>query len=344
MKRSEFLRAAALLGLSGLLPRLARAQTRELHFVQWSDVHWGSDEDSPSAWREALERGLQEKPALFVFTGDHGDNGEGRGDFAERARGFWMTARERLGDHPLVLTLGNADFRHNYQTDPSNLKETENLYREIWGERYYLDELGNGVQHHQDLDWISLNAQIFSYKNRYAQAEQQAQQSLDWLVKRLDASRAACMLLLHIPPTVDLFNGLQAWRPEPLRKLGEIMRAHARPLTILCGHFHRNEVHAISRPQGEVCVLVASSLSRKYSYSPNWRSNRWKFSPTGQLLAADYDLLYPGHPEFRSHYRVDRPQDFLTQVDRTAYLNDLFARHPQIKDRWKELIEQFWVL
>ena len=53
MKRSEFLRAAAALGLSALLPRPARALTKELHFVQWSDVHWGSDEDAPAAWREA---------------------------------------------------------------------------------------------------------------------------------------------------------------------------------------------------------------------------------------------------------------------------------------------------
>lgn len=343
MKRSEFLRAAAALGLSALFPRPARALTKKLHFVQWSDVHWGSDEDAPAAWREALERGLQEKSPLLVFTGDHGDNGEGRGDFAERIRGFWGTARERLGRQPLVLTLGNADFRENYQTDPSNLAETERLYREIWSDRYYLNELGNGSQSHQGLDWISLNTQIFSYKNRYPQADQQARQALDWLARRLHEAEGASVLLLHIPPTIDLFNGQPAWRAEPLKRFGEILQAHPRPVTILSGHFHRNEVHAIKRPQGEVCILITSSLSRKYGYSPNWRSNRWEFDARGQLLAADYDLLYPGHAEFRSHYRVDRPQEFLTQVDRTAYLNDLFAHHPQIKDRWKELLEQFWV-
>ncbi|MBS2034995.1 hypothetical protein JST97_08400 [bacterium] len=343
MKRSEFLRAAAALGLSALFPGPVRAGSRDLSFVQWSDVHWGSDEDAPAAWKEALERGLQEKTPLLVFTGDHGDNGQGRGDFAERCRGFWGTARDRLGDHPLVLTLGNADFRQNYQTDPENLHETECLYREIWGDRYYLDHLGNGWQRHQQLDWISLNTQIFSYKNRYPEAARQATQSLDWLAQRLQASPGGSVLLLHIPPTVDLFNGQQAWRSEPLRRFGEILQAHPRPVTVLSGHFHRNEVHAIKRPQGDVCVLVTSSLSRKYGYNPNWRSNHWRVSPEGHLLCADYDLLYPGHPDFRSHYRLDRAQDFLTQVDRTAYLNDLFAHHPQIIDRWKELIEQFWV-
>jgi len=343
MKRSEFLRVGAALALSALLPRSSRAVTRDLHFVQWSDVHWGSDEDAPDAWREALERGLAENSDLLVFTGDHGDNGEGRGDFAQRTRGFWGTAHDRLGDRPLVLTLGNADFRENYQTDPANLLETQKLYEEVWGDRYYLDSLGNGSQSHAGIDWISLNTQIFSYKNRYAQADAQAQISLGWLAQRMQEAEGACVLLLHIPPTVDLYNGLQAWRSEPLQKFWSVIQAHTGPVTILGGHFHRNEVHAFQRPQGEVCVLVASSLSRKYGYSPNWRSNRWTLHERGQLLAADYDLLYPGHGDYRSHYKVERPKDFLTQVDRKAYLNDLFAHHPQIKDRWKELTEQFWI-
>lgn len=343
MKRSEFLRAGAILGFSALFPVSAPAKTRALHFVQWSDVHWGSDEDAPNAWREALERGLAENSPLVVFTGDHGDNGQGRGDFAERTRGFWGTARDRLGSKPLLLTLGNADFRENYQTDPANLAETEKLYREIWGDRYYLDGLGNGWRNLENLDWISLNTQVFSYKNRYPKADEQARACLDWLAQRLRAAQGGCVLLLHIPPTLDLFNGLQAWRSEALQRFWSVLSAHPGPVTILGGHFHRNEVHACKRPQGEVSVLVTGSLSRKYGYSPNWRSNRWRLDEKGQLLRADYDLLYPGHGDFRSHYTLERPQDFLTQVDRTAYLNDLFARHPQIKDRWKELTEQFWI-
>ena len=343
MKRSEFLRAGAILGLSALLPRPARANTRALHFVQWSDVHWGSDEDAPDAWREALTRGLAENSPLVVFTGDHGDNGKGQGDFAERTRGFWGTARDRLGDKPLVLTLGNADFRENYQTNPTNLAETQKLYQEIWGDRYYLDALGNGWKRLEGLDWISLNTQIFSYKNRYEKADEQAQASLDWLAQRLRQAENGCVLLLHIPPTVDLFNGLQAWRKEALDKFWSVLNAYDGAATILGGHFHRNEVHAFKRPQGEVCVLITGSLSRKYEYSPNWRSNHWTLDEKGRLLRADYDLLYPGHPDYRAHYKLERPQDFLTQVDRTAYLNDLFAHHPQIKDRWKELTEQFWI-
>lgn len=343
MKRSEFLRVGAALAFSALLPRSSAAVTRDLPFVQWSDVHWGSDEDAPNAWKEALERGLAEDSALLVFTGDHGDNGQGRGDFAERTRGFWGMARERLGDRPLMLTLGNSDFRENYQTDPANLLETQKLYQEVWGDRYYLDALGNGAQNHAGVDWISLNTQIFSYKNRYPQADSQAQASLDWLAQRLRASKGASVLLLHIPPTVDLFNGLQAWRAEPLRKFWSLVQAHTGPVTVLGGHFHRNEVHAFRRPQGDVWVLVASSLSRKYGYSPNWRSNRWTLDERGQLVAADYELFYPGHEDYRRHYKVNRLKDFLTQVDRNAYLNDLFAHHPQIKDRWKELTEQFWI-
>lgn len=312
---------------------------RGLHLVQWSDVHWGSDQDAPAAWQEALQRGLKEKPELLLFTGDQSDNGLGRGDFAERTRGFWGPTLEAVGTADFLLTLGNADFRQNYQTDPENLAETALLHKELLGSRYYLDELGNGARDHSGLRWISLNTQIFSPKNRYPGAARQSEASLDWLAGQLDGKPA--VLLLHIPPIVDLYTGHEAWNSQPLRRFWQLGRAHKGPLTILSGHFHRNEVHACGRAQGDAALLVGGSLSRKYDYQPNWRSYRWRLGKAGQLLGADYRLSYPGRGD--TDYQLAEPSSFLAQVDRTTYLNDVFARHPEVKDRWKELKEQFWI-
>ncbi|MBT9586501.1 hypothetical protein IV102_24370 [bacterium] len=341
MRRSQFLRGAAALAASCWLGQSAQAAVRTLSFVHWSDVHWGSDQDAPAAWREALHRGLDDKPEMAVFTGDHGDNGRGQGDFIERARAFWGPTLPRMGNLPMVLTLGNADFRANYQTDPANLAETESLYRDLLGSGYYLDALGNGHKQAMGLDWISLNTQIFSPKNRFPGSLEQARLSLDWLKGRLTTRPA--VLLLHIPPSIDLYTGQPAWSRGPLQSFWSLVQAHRGPLTILGGHFHRNEVHAFRRSQGDVFTLIAGSLSRKYDYAPNWRSQLWTMSMDGQLEQVDYQLHYPGYPDFARPYRVDRAGSFLAQVDRQAYLNDVFAHHPQIKDRWKELTDQFWI-
>jgi hypothetical protein len=346
MNRRQFLRGAVALAVSSKLARADQAAPRTLTFVHWSDIHWGSDQDAPAAWNEALDRGLQENPEMAVLTGDHGDNGQGHGDFGERVRAFWGPALDRLQGQrvPFVLTLGNADFRANYQTDPANLAETANLYRSLLGSAYYLDDLGNGLQQRGGLEWLSLNTQIFSPKNRYPQAPDQATRSLDWLESQLRAaSLRPRVLLLHIPPTVDLYTGQPAWSAGPLRRFWSLIQAHPGPLTVLGGHFHRNEVHAWERSQGDVLTLIAGSLSRKYDYAPNWRQQRWKLDREGRLVQLDYQLCYPGQPDWSRNYRVEQAGRFLAQVDRQAYLNDVFAHHPEVKDRWKELKDQFWI-
>jgi len=344
LTRSQFLKGALGLGLSCLLPTGARATTRSLRLVQWSDVHWGSQQDAPDCWREAFRRGLEARPELALLTGDQADNGPGRGDFGERLRAFWGPTLEAWPeDLPLLLTLGNADFRENYQTDPPNLRECYQLHRELLGRRYYLDEEGRGVARHSGLLWISLNTQVFSPKNRYPGAAEQTRLSLAWLQQRLqEAERAPVVLLLHIPPCRDLFNGKWAWTVPALQGFWSLVSAYCGPVSIVSGHFHRNEVHAFARSQGEAKLLVAGSLSRKYDYQPNWRIQDWALE-NGQLKRADYRIYYPGHDDFEHSYTLEQSQSFLSQVNRSAYGNDLFSRYPQGNDRWKELSEQFWV-
>lgn len=348
MNRRHFLQLS--LALASTLS--LRAQPRpSLSWVQWSDVHWGNQQFDPAAWTEALERGASQPAQALLFTGDQGDNGKGSGDFSERLMGFWKPTLDYLkrDSRPWMLTLGNSDFRHNYQTDPETLRETAGLYQELLGWRYYLDELGNG-KHPSTVSgwsWVSLNTQIFSPKNRYPGAEAQARKSLDWLKEVLAKTSTPTMLLLHIPPLWDLFSESYAWRPEWIRAFQSVLEQSPQPLMILGGHFHRNEIHGIRRAFGEVPILVGGSLSRKYDYAPNWRTCEFSFDQ-----GCRSHLSYTGHSHSDTHYQWKWQQ--LSEVERALadplflaqYVGDLFARHPQAvthPERYRaEILEHFW--
>ncbi len=306
------------------------ADSKILHWVHWSDVHWGSLEDDSQAWHQALQAGLAKRPELVVFSGDHGDNGVGRGDFQDRTRGFWSTWKSQV---PLILTLGNSDFRRNYQTDPENLAETHQLYRHCLAD-YYLDELGNGTRQVAGLKWVSLNSQIFSPRNQYQGAPQQARQSLEWLRSQLGPQT---VLLLHIPPCIDLFSGQPAWRPQYSLELFDLLKVQP-PLAIISGHFHRNEVHECN----QVPLCVAGSLSRKYNYHPNWREWMWRWQE-GSLVEASYTLHYCGQRDWQSGYSALPLSDFLDRVSKQGYMQDVFARQANAEDRWSEVRQQFSV-
>lgn len=337
MKRSEFLRGALALAAGCCFPKPSFADSQSvLSFVQWSDVHWGSDEDCPSAWNEALQRGLEENPPFALFTGDHGDNGKGRGDFGERLKGFWGPTLEALGNKPFALTLGNTDFRANYQTDPDTLREARQLHRELLGSRYYLDELGNGVAPggFGGVRWISINTQIFSFRNRYPGAEAQGEKTLQWLETQLQTYQPK-VLLAHLPPCIDLYTGSPSWRPNQLQRLHQLLTTYGVEC-IMSGHFHRNEVHAV----GKTPLLICGSLSQKYGYSPNWRSHRWTWQER-KLQRIHYGLQYPGHSEWNRPYEVGDVGQFLSQVDSHQYLEDLFGHQPDILDAWPKVQEQY---
>ncbi len=301
------------------------------------------------ACREAWERGLKQGPDLILMTGDHGDNGDGELDFGERLTGLWghLVPRLPASSVPLLLCLGNSDFRNNYQTDPNTLAETCEIYRRMLGSRYYLDELGNGRREAAGLTWLSLNSQMFSPKNRYSGAVAQGAQSLRWLREQLASSTGPAVILTHIPPCLDLYLGASAWRVEESKEFWAIVESHPRPCWLVGGHFHRNEVHARARERTPVPLLVAGSLSRKYDYAPNWRSWSWQVGPEG-LVDCRYRLYYPGHSDWESEYCIDDVQAFARQLEDPAFLNryrrDLFAHHrlAERAEPWP-IHEQFWV-
>ena len=308
--------------LALLMSAVAVAQ-EPLRLVQWSDIHSGGEHYSAGSLEEARRESLAFKPHAILITGDNGDNGESPETFYDRLGAFLRKLAYGLRDVrvPLVLCLGNNDFQANYQSDPPLLETTQRLFRQTFGKRYYLDRLGNGVlpQKPGGQTWITLNTQIFSRKNRYAKVEEQSTQTLDWLQEQLRGGPV--VLVMHVPPTVDLWDGKQAWRPDPLRRFAGILQAYPDSVTIVAGHYHRNQVQYFQRPQGDVPILIAGSLSTKYGYETNWRT--WEWTP-GRY---EYTLYYPGHPDWTRRYRVEGAESFLRQLDWPGFVADLFAHH-----------------
>lgn len=314
--------------LALLLSAGALAQ-EPLRLVQWSDIHSGGEHFAPAALAEARRQTLAWQPHAVLITGDNGDNGESPETFHDRLSAFLGKLAYSLREVkvPLVLCLGNNDFQANYQSDPPLLETTERLFRQAFGRRYYLDRLGNGVlpERPGGQTWITLNTQLFSRKNRYAQADQQATQTLDWLQGQLKSGPV--VLVMHIAPTVDLWDGKQAWRPDPLRRFAALLQAYPGAVTIVAGHYHRNQVQYLRRPQGDVPILIAGSLSTKYGYEPNWRTWEWT---KGRY---DYTVFYPGHADWTRSYRVEGAESFLRLLQDpgfyAGFVADLFAHHKE---------------
>ena len=336
------------------LAAAAPGQKPTLRLVQWSDIHAGGRHFEPEVWDQALEEGLELRPDAILLTGDQGDNSRDRPTFGSRLQEFMAGLATDLADAPpLLLTLGNDDLAFNYQTAPEQLAQTDALMRATLKERYYLDGQGNGVSpdHVGGLTWISLNATFFSPANRYEKAAEQAEDTFRWLERQLASRGGHVVLLCHIPPSWDLWQQRPAWRSECLQRLQAILEGYPHPVTILCGHYHRNHVQAYHRRQGDVPVLVAGSLSNKFGYQPNWRTYEW--TPGGAL---DYTVRYPGHPEWTHAWHVDptRLEEFRLRLqnDDAAYLDymqDIFchqqnlpaaAAAPGIR---QAVLDEFWV-
>jgi len=304
-----------------------------LRLAQWSDIHSGGEHYAPGALEEARRASLAFRPHALLITGDNGDNGESPETFYDRLGAFLRKLAYSLREVrvPLVLCLGNNDFQANYQTDPPLLEATERLFRQAFGRRYYLDRLGNGVLPEKPggQTWITLNTQIFSRKNRYAGADEQAAQTLDWLRRQL--GHGPVVLVMHIAPTVDLWDGKQAWRPDCLKRFAALLQDYPDPVTIVAGHYHRNQVQFLKRPQGDVPILIAGSVSTKYGYEPNWRTWEWIAG------AYEYTVFYPGHPDWTRRYRVEGAESFLRQLQDPAFyagfVTDLFAHHKEESTR-----------
>lgn len=333
--------------------RRPAAGTRKISVVTWTDIHFGNEKYEPTAWREAYDGGCSLHPDVVAMTGDQMDNKCSKEEFLDRQDAFLRELSQRLDklEAPVMITYGNNDFYANYQTDPEVLKTTTDAYARWLGKYVYLDALGNGVYPRTvaGMTWISVNSQIFSQRNRYAGRGQQADRTFAWLGARLSSLPRGrpVVLLLHIPPSYDLYDGGLSWRPQDLQKLGELLKNYRGPVVLLSAHYHRNEVHAFTVPgRGPVPLLVAGSASFKYGNFPNWRSSQWTLSPDGSVARFDWVNHYPGHPAWDAAWNLVAPyapstyralaeslRDNLEAY--LAYMVDLYAHNADWK-KWAD--------
>ncbi|MHB2018698.1 MAG: metallophosphoesterase family protein [Candidatus Xenobia bacterium] len=317
-----------LLLLSFWLLALPALAAPHLRVVQWSDVHYGNELYSATAWAEAERVGLGEHPDVVVLTGDQADDKCSVTECQRRQNAMLDELAPRLAHVPFVVALGNDDLEENYQTPPEVLHDAIEPYRRHFGARCPFDDLGNATWSIGGYTWLSFNSIIFSPKNHYAQRAEQARRTLAWLGSHLAAARGRPVVLVtHIPPTVDLFDGHAAWHPEAIDALAALLEQHRGPVIILCGHYHRNEIHAFALSHGRaVPVLVAGSLSLKYGQMANWRS--WDWTPS----SLSWTLHYPGHADWQQACTIDRPfqqtwyRAFSTRLHQDSHYYDVYMR------------------
>ncbi len=338
-----------------LLATLVAAE--ELRLVQFTDVHASGPYYSASAFEQASREGLAQNPHGVLLTGDHGDNSSRPESFAQRFAQAVELWREPLSHYrgEVFFALGNDDFGNNYQSYPEDLRETYYTCLDTFGQRYYLDELGNGEAPSRlgGFRWLTINSQLFSPWNQTPQAPDQAKATLRWLGARLqsEAGAAPVMLLSHIAPTWDLYFRKPAWKDEYLVELRHILQAYPGQVMIFSGHNHRNHLQAM-RPERPIAIMTAGALATKYGYQPNWR----EISCQPGSSEISYTLHYPGHPEWTSSYQFQPAlvANFLTQLlgnsnFYTRYARDVFGNHKDA-DRWAQdpkirqaILDEFWV-
>lgn len=288
------------------------APLRTLLFVQWSDIHHGHEQTRTADWEKALCDGLALRPEVLALTGDLVDNKCPPEEFWKRIEGFLGTWAPRLlsARVPLILTLGNNDVPSNYQTEPGELARVLASWRRHLGPSFYLDDLGNGVHPETvaGMTWISLNSLVFSPRNQFEGKGLQAHRTLKWLQQQLAAlpEGRPVVLASHIPPTWDQFGHAPVWDPVEIQRFTKVLEGHRAPVLVLSGHFHRNEVHALSLSDGRaVPILAAGGISGKYGYRPNWRSYYWTLDSRS----------WPQRINWRNRYLADSRWDQTWQVD-----------------------------
>lgn len=337
---------------------LGVVSAEELRVIQLTDIHASGPHFSAVAFSQACREGLATHPEVLMLTGDHGDNSYDTSGFYRRFQSALGQWKKPLQDYSgaLVFAVGNDDLAHNYQTQPADLAATYQAFRVAFGERYYLDELGNGVAPRKvaGITWISLNSVVFSPLNQTPEVEQQSRQTFAFLRRELARAGGPVVVLSHIAPCWDLMTSHPGWRPEALQELTQILREHPGQVTFCCGHHHRNHVQGL-RPERPVAVLTSGALATKYGYQPNWRDYRWQVEGT-RITRVQFTLHYPGKRNWERSQTLepDRLQDYLDRLQGDSdfcrdYIVDIFGHHRKSKTWSQEpdirtrVLRQFWV-
>ena len=330
-----------------------------LSFVFWADIHQGHPDTPENAWPAAFAQGIDDGLAsFFILGGDMVDNKDlPQEQFVERMRNFTQGYARKLVDRgkPLIFTYGNNDFYKNYNTDPANMRPTFEVWSQSLGDKYYLNELGNGI-YPQELGGatlFTLNSIIMAAQNSYdpSQLYMQRQETLNWLDANLKAleSDDTAIIVSHIPPCFDAFNHRSMWDKQTLMQFHQILTEVDCNVIILSAHTHRNEMHALYIDDyRSIPIIVSGAISQKYGYNANYRRFTVEYNQdNGEPSRLSWALRYLEFPQNSRVDLVDNPittdtwnrfLDALTadQEVYRDYVRDFYAS----RDDWQELARQ----
>ncbi len=331
-------------------------ETQSVSFIHWSDIHLGDSHTPRSVWDEAFAAGRRDDLASFyILSGDLVDNKKlDNLQFNKRVADFCSSYLEPLVKEgkPVLVAYGNNDFYINYSTDPENMRPTMDLWRKAMGDKYYLDELGNGVYPERmgNVTWISLNSLIFSSINSCPPAElkSQRERTLSWLAAALSAvpENSTAAIVCHVPPCTDAYNHKSMWDDESLKTFHKILSNVNCHVIVTSGHTHRNELHTLCISDTEtVPIIIVGSIAQKYGYYANYRRTTWEFNKkTGVVENLSWDLNYVDPGKGCRTEAIEGPTlpqtwiDFRQQIaeDDEAYkyyLRDFYS----CEDNWSKL-------
>jgi UDP-2,3-diacylglucosamine pyrophosphatase LpxH len=261
--------------------------------------------------RAAIDQGIIDKPDYIFVLGDLvGHFRATKEDVLQAETLTFNTLKTYFPDTPVVYTFGNNDsFVSNYGPFISSAKESPlQVAQRVWPQQE--DEGGfvwakplcqqsssyPCVIANNDEDGyysaylayklriISLNTVLYSPKVSAESAYHAGQQQIFWLANQLqDANQhqESVLLLMHIPPGEQVFQGfwnwssLAFWRDNELQAFLQLIdEYHQDIIGIFAGHTHKDELKIIRDKAHKVLagVYVNGSLASIHGNAPSVRS------------------------------------------------------------------------
>lgn len=226
----------------------AQAASTNFHFVQLTDLHWGTEEHlARTRWAVDSIRRLppELKPDFVVVTGDMmADNIL---DEPAAVEGLRLL---RSLNVPVHYLPGNHDIlRHD-------LLRTRAAYTNLFGPRYHRAE-------HAGVTLLFVDAEPPRKNDGGGGTE-----AIEWLSNTLTQAQSQSVIVFqHAPAVLDFYDGRlrKHWSPKTIAAWTNLLQ---RPnvQAVITGHFHRDELHWLGRVPLYVSGPLAGYWGRQGSY------------------------------------------------------------------------------
>ena len=354
---------------------------------EWADVFqrssvtelssWGQETNYPLLRRalDAASRSIGEGQAV-IFPGDilahhfhetffelYGEEDhDALRSFVYKTVVFFATqVRERLGNVPVMFTLGNNDsYAGDYQLVPGGafLTDTADMFYDAfllgWADRnnYFSTYTAGGYFVAESPDakvrFVCVNSVLFS-KNRTDGCTDSANNvptaQLDWLEKVLEkahADKKKVFMVTHIPTGMSIYSTVKRymdgsgkisdaevfWKDSCQSRFLEICRRYAPVIEVVfAGHTHMDEYRLILDRDGEAykATIVTPAVSPQFGNNPTFKVLTLRGEDWKPLdyrsVSCDLNL---SSPDFSTYYVFS--EAYSTEMPLEESLVDLFPK------------------